>query len=269
MNNKSTSSLKNIFAGVLFIAGSGLAVCATDVSQKMPWEDPNYAKDISATQADSRAEERAKGGWTEFIRHHEDRKRWVTEKKVDILMIGDSIVFGWSREGHEVWNEHYGNRNAVNIGSSGDRTSHMLWHIQDGGLDGMKERNPKVVVIMIGTNNRGEPVNEGRDTAQGVLAILKEVHHRLPDSKILLLAIFPRDWKPTDEGRVRNDRVNGILKTYADNKTVYWLDLKETFLATDGMLRKDLMPDALHPNVEGYREWAKAMEPKLTELLGK
>jgi hypothetical protein len=26
--------------------------------QKMPWEDPSYAKDISATQADSRAEER-------------------------------------------------------------------------------------------------------------------------------------------------------------------------------------------------------------------
>ncbi len=149
--------------------------------QKMPWEDPSYAKDIPATQADSRAEERAKGGWTEFIRHHEDRKKWVTDKKVDILMIGDSIVFGWSREGHEVWNEHYGNRNAVNIGSSGDKTSHMLWHIQDDGLDGMKGRNPEVVVIVIGTNNRGEPANEGRDTAQGVLAILKEVHHRLPE----------------------------------------------------------------------------------------
>ena len=154
---------------------------ATYSSQKMPWDDPSYAKDIPATQADSRAEERAKGGWTEFIRHHEDRKKWVTGKKVDILMIGDSIVFGWSREGHEVWNEHDGNRNAVNIGSSGDTTSHMLWHIQDDGLDGMKGRNPEVVVIMIGTNNRGEPANEGRDTAQGVLAILKEVHHRLPE----------------------------------------------------------------------------------------
>ena len=256
-------------SAVLLMAGGGLVGFATPFSQKMPWEDPSYAKDIPATQADSRAEERAKGGWTEFKRHHEDRKRWVTEKKVDILMRGDSIVFGWSREGHKVWNEHYGNRNAVNIGSSGDRTSHMLWHIQDGGLDGMKDRNPKVVVIMIGTNNRDEPANEGRDTAQGVLAILKEVHHRLPDSKILLLAIFPREWKPTDAGRIRNDQVNSILKTYADNKTVYWLDLKETFLGKDGMLRKDLMPDALHPNVEGYREWAKAMEPMLTELLGK
>jgi beta-glucosidase len=193
----------------------------------------------------------------------------VTEKKVDILMIGDSIVFGWSREGHEVWNENYGNRNAVNIGSSGDMTSHMLWHIQDGGLDGMKDRNPAAVVIMIGTNNRGEPANEGRDTAQGVLAILKEVHQRLPASKILLLAIFPRDGRPEDAGRIRNDQVNSILKTYADNKTVYWLDLKETFLSKDGMLRKDLMPDEVHPNVEGYREWAKAMEPTLTGLLGK
>ena len=79
-------------SAVLLITGRGLVGCATYVSQKMPWEDPSYAKDISATQADSRAEERAKGGWTEFIRHHEDRKRWVTEKKVDILMIGDSMA---------------------------------------------------------------------------------------------------------------------------------------------------------------------------------
>ena len=89
MNNKSTSSLINVFVGALLIMGAGLAGCETYVSQKMPWEDPYYAKDVSATQADSRAEERAKGGWTEFIRHHEDRKKWVTDKNVDILMIAE------------------------------------------------------------------------------------------------------------------------------------------------------------------------------------
>lgn len=256
-----------VFLAAFIGAAAFFADYTASASQAMPWEDPHYAKDIPATIADSRAEERAKGGWTEFVRHHEDRKRWVTEKQVDILMIGDSIVFGWSRLGRKVWDEHYGARNAVNIGSSGDQTSHMLWHIQDGGLDGMKDHNPKVVVIMIGTNNRGKPENEGRDTAQGVLAILKEVHHRLPNSKILLLAIFPRGWTPEDAGRVRNNQVNHILETYADNKTVYWLDLKETFLDKDGQLRKDLMPDALHPNVEGYQAWAKAMEPTLSKLL--
>lgn len=35
------------------------------------------------------------------------------------------------------------------------------------------------------------------------------------------------------------------------------------------MLRKDFMPDALYPNVEGYLEWAKALEPMLTEWLEK
>jgi beta-glucosidase len=260
--------LPYLCAGALLIACDGLAVCETADNHKMPWEDPSYAKDIPATQPDSRAEERAKGGWTEFIKHHEDRKTWVTGKPVDLLMIGDSIVFGWSRVGRAAWNDNYGNRNAVNIGSSGDTTSHMLWHIQDGGLDGMKDRNPATVVIMIGTNNRGDPANEGRDTAQGVLAILKEVHQRLPTSKILLLAIFPRGWTPEDKGRIRNNQINKILQTYADNKTVYWLDLKETFLDKDGMLRKDLMPDGLHPNLDGYREWAKAMEPTLSKMLG-
>ena len=91
---------------------SAVEAAPSPAPQKMQWEDPSYAKDVSATQADSRAEERAKDGWTEFIRHHEDRKKWVTEKRVDILMIGDSIVFGWSREGHKVWDEHYGERNA-------------------------------------------------------------------------------------------------------------------------------------------------------------
>ena len=88
----------------------------------------------------------------------------------------------------------------------------------------------------------------------------------LKPTQLLLLAIFPSEW---DNGRIRNDQVNRILKTYADDKTVYWLDLKETFLGKDGMLRRDLMPDALHPNVEGYREWAKAMEPMLAKLLAK
>ena len=134
-----TAALLGILSPVCFAAETALS----PAPPKMPWEDPSYAKDISATQADSRAEERAKGGWTEFLRHHEDRKRWVTEKNVDILMIGDSIVFGWGRTGQEVWKEHYGTRNAVNIGSSGDKTSHMLWHLQDGGLVGMKDRNPK------------------------------------------------------------------------------------------------------------------------------
>jgi lysophospholipase L1-like esterase len=238
-------------------------------SAKMPWEDPNYAKDTPATIADSRAEERAKGGWTAFIKHHENRKQWVSEKPVDLLMIGDSIIFEYSRSAGKIWDEYYGKRNAVNIASSGDSTQHMLWHIQDGGLDGMKDRNPKVVVVLLGTNNRGELEKKGQDTALGILALLKEIHSRLPKSKIVLMALLPRGWTPDDKGRIRNNEINEIIKGYADNKTVYWLDVGHVFLDKDGNLSRELIKDALHPSTpKGYQALSEAMEPTIKKLLG-
>ena len=145
-----------VMALVIFSGGMCLG-------QQMPWENSEYTRDIPATQADSRAKERAEGGWIAFVKHHENRKQWVTGKDVDLLFIGDSILFEYRRSGKEVWDKYYGGRNAENIASSGDATQHMLWHFQDGGLDGMKHRNPKVVVLLLGTNNRGEPENAGQD----------------------------------------------------------------------------------------------------------
>jgi len=88
------------------------------------------------------------------------------------------------------------------------------------------------------------------------------------ESKILLMPIFPRDDKPVGNGRVRNDEINSIIKKYADEKTVYWLNIGHVFLNEDGTLKRGLMPDALPPNVEGYRVWATAMEPAVRQLLG-
>lgn len=245
---------------LLLILLSGIS-CTS--SPEMPWNDPVYEKNIPATTAIKRTEP----GWNLWIPHHENRSKWVTEKKVDLLMVGDSIVFRWSRNGKKVWEEYYAKRNAVNIGSSGDRTQHMLWHFQNGGLEGMKDRNPKLVLLMIGTNNRGVPEKKGADTAYGILALLKEIRHQLPESKILLMAIFPRGDKPDNPGRLRNNEINNIIHNYADNKTVFWLDIKEVFLNSDGTLNKELMPDGLHPDEKGFRAWAEAMEPTIKKLL--
>jgi len=234
----------------------------------MPWKSPDYRTEIPATQATYRPEPGVEKGWTAWIRHHSDRARWCAEQEVDLLMVGDSIVFGWSRVGRPVWDEFYGKRKAVNIGSSGDRTNHMLWHFQHGGLAGMKDRNPKVVLVMIGTNNRGIPELRGTDTAYGILALLKEIHAQLPQSKIVLMPIFPRGKTADDAGRLRNDEINAIIKGYVDNETVLWLDISHVFTDEAGNLKMDLMPDGLHPNEAGYRVWAEAMEPTLKRLLG-
>ncbi len=236
--------------------------------KKMPWENPVYQKDIPSTMAASRPEPGEGDGWPLWMKHHDQRCQWVAEKEVDLLMVGDSIVFGWSRIGKPVWDEVYEGRKGVNIGSSGDQTKHMLWHFQNGGLTGMKDHNPKVVLVMIGTNNRGIPELHGYDTAYGILALLKEIHAQLPKSKILLMPIFPRGLTPKDEGRARNNEINEIIRTYVDDTTVHWLDIGHVFLNEDGTMKKELMPDGLHPNEAGYRVWADAMEPTLKKFLG-
>ncbi len=122
--------------------------------------------------------------------------------------------------------------------------------------------------MMIGTNNRGKPELHGEDTAYGILALLKEVHAQLPNSKILLMPIFPRGDTPKDAGRVRNNEINEIIHEYVDNETVHWLDINHVFLDKEGKLNRDLMPDGLHPDEKGYSAWAEAMEPTIKKLIG-
>lgn len=184
--------------------------------------------------------------------------------KIDLLFIGDSITQGWEKEGEPVWKKHYADRNAFAIGFSGDRTETALWRLQHGAVENM---SPKLVVMMIGTNNTGNRTENPAYTAAGIQKLLSELQQRLPYSKVLLLAIFPRDEKPDSSLRKINNSVNEIIKNYADNKRVFFADINSVLLTSDGILSKDIMPDLLHPNEKGYNLWAEALEPHLQLLL--
>lgn len=186
----------------------------------------------------------------------------VKQGNVDVLMIGDSITHGWENGGKAVWDEYYGDRNAVNLGFSGDRTEHVLWRLQNGNIDGI---SPKLAVIMIGTNNF--QVNSAEEIADGVKAIVALLREKLPNMKILLLAIFPRMEKP-DENRAKLAKASELFSAAADNKMVTYLDIASAFLDPDGTLPAAIMPDFLHPNAQGYAIWADAVEPTISRLLG-
>lgn len=176
-------------------------------------------------------------------------------KQFDLIFDGDSITDGWQGKGKEVWAQRYGALNAANFGIGGDRTEHVLWRLGKGQVDGM---NPKLIVLMIGTNN------SGRDTAdqiaEGVKAVVNEYLKRCPNSKLLLLAIFPRSEKPTDAIRAKLAEVNTKISALADGKRVTYLDIGAKFLSPDGTLSRDIMPDFLHPNEKGYQIWADAIQ---------
>ncbi|WP_062063543.1 putative glycoside hydrolase [Cellvibrio sp. OA-2007] len=184
--------------------------------------------------------------------------------KIDLLFIGDSITQGWEKEGAPVWEKNYATRNAFAIGFGGDRTENVLWRLQHGAVENM---SPKLVVMMIGTNNTGHRQENPATTAAGIKNLLNELQQRLPNSKILLLAVFPRDEKPDGELRQINNGVNAIIKGFVDNKKIFFADINSVFLTKKGVLTKDIMPDLLHPNEQGYELWAAALEPHLQRLL--
>jgi beta-glucosidase len=195
---------------------------------------------------------------------HEEKIEAATHTDIDLLFIGDSITHGWEDQGTEVWREYYQDRNAFNLGFGGDRTEHVLWRLDHGAVAGMK---PKLAVLMIGTNNTGHRMDPAAYTAEGIERIVGKLREMLPETRILVLGIFPRHVSPYNEMRKRNDEINRLISALDNGETVQYLDIGRAFLNDDGTLRDELMPDLLHPNAAGYSVWAKAMEPAIKRLL--
>jgi len=208
---------------------------------------------------------RADDGWQ---RRHAAMNERVKQGGVDLLFIGDSITQGWETDGAALWKERYAPRKAVNLGISGDQTEHVLWRLQNGNLAGIA---PKAAVVMIGTNNVNNTggKHSADQIAAGVKAIVAELATRTPKTKVLLLAIFPRN-DPGNPNRAKIDAINVQLAKLAaaDAERVTFLDLAPKFLSADGTLAPDVMPDKVHLSAKGYAIWADAIEPELKRLLG-
>lgn len=197
-------------------------------------------------------------------RHEEKLAEKNTMEKVDLVFLGDSITQAWEKEGADVWEAFYQPRHALNLGFNGDRTEHVLWRLAHGEIDNIQ---PKLLVLLVGTNNAGHRMDKAEDTALGIKTILDVLGEKLPRTKILLLAVFPRSAKQTQKLRVLNEQVNQIIRTYADEKRVFFLDINHQFLDENGRLTSDVMNDFLHPNANQYRVFAEAIESHLQRLL--
>lgn len=199
-----------------------------------------------------------------WMPRHEAKLTEEGREDARLLFIGNSITHGWENTGKEVWEEYYTDYGGYNIGFSGDRTENVLWRFEHGELEGI---NPELAILMIGTNNTGHRQDPAECTTAGIEMILNEIKDRLPETKILLLAIFPREASPDGELRQLNNEINQKIEKFADGEDVHFLNINDTFLDENGILSEEIMPDLLHPNEYGYRLWAEAMQPKIVELL--
>lgn len=185
-------------------------------------------------------------------------------KTCRVAFLGDSITQGWQDTGKATWDREFAPLGAANFGYSGDRTEHVLWRLDQGELLPCK---PDLVVMMIGTNNIGHGSSNPSQTADGVKAILERIRKGSPSTKVLLLGIFPRDMKPTDNYRQKVNEATALFKGYADDQHVFFSDIGYAFTYRDGMLKTKLMPDLLHLTPAGYEIWAKAIRRDVDRLL--
>ena len=215
--------------------------------------------------------------------YRDDRPDWWTKRNfevneiakkgdIDLVFLGDSITHAWEGklwawDGELwIWDQYYKHRKPLNLGFSGDRTEDVLWRIQNGNFDGI---SPKLVILMIGTNNTGHRMDNPEWIADGIKAIIEKIHEKTPNTKILLLGIFPRGATPEEPERINNNNVNKIIKNYPKQyRFVHYMDIGEHFLDRDGRLSKEIMPDLLHLSAKGYQIWAESIEEKVKELLG-
>jgi cephalosporin-C deacetylase len=195
--------------------------------------------------------------------------------KIDAYFMGDSITRRWGASDAQYqdllanWNANFKGWNAANFGWGADKTQHMLWRLQNGELDGV---NPKVVVLMAGTNNVGRATPLGdvseraAEVARGVKAVVGEIRKRAPDATLVITGITPRN----DNIAVMPviNQANAEIARLADGKKVRYININEQLAFPDNQLRVGMANDGLHLTPKAYQVWADALQPILAEVLG-
>jgi lysophospholipase L1-like esterase len=171
----------------------------------------------------------------------------VREAQPDVLFLGDSITGNWMDYGLPAWNKYLLPLGSFDIGIAGEITQSILWRLKRGAIDGI---NPKIIVLMIGINNLSTD-DSAADTVRGIKGILSVLRNKLPNAKILLLAILPRDAKITPSAlQQRIIDANKLLSQLHDDK-IYFLDLGPL---AQGKSSAGFFIDGLHPSLAGYQQ---------------
>jgi lysophospholipase L1-like esterase len=180
-------------------------------------------------------------------------------QSINVLFYGDSITEGWGGAGAEVFNQYYAPLGTANYGIGGDQTQHLLWRISNGEVEGLA---PKLCVLKIGTNNLGY---EDRDIANGVITVVNLLRLKLPNMRILLLGILPRN---DANLTARVDNINSMIDDLDDGYWVKFFNMRDTFYMGDGQFNLPLYTDdLLHLSTEGYKAWQQVMDPIFQEML--
>jgi len=209
---------------------------------------------------------------------HEQLLQKAKVGQIDVYFEGDSITRRWGTSDPQYadflanWKQNFFGWNAANFGWGADTAQNILWRLENGELDGV---NPKVIVLLAGTNNIGNAPRPGGDQAKveevttAIKSILDVMRDKAPSATIILMGITPRnDGRGGTQTVATIDQINSQISKFADGKQIRYLNINDKLAKADGTLLEGMTVDGLHLSAKGYQVWADALKPILAEILG-
>jgi lysophospholipase L1-like esterase len=183
----------------------------------------------------------------------------------NIIFLGDSITWRFANPpGQPSWNQDIAPLGALPFGVQGDTTENLLWREENGDL----ASHPKVAVVDIGLNNLSSPggYESISETVTGVKAVVETIRVLSPQTKILLLGVFPTG-SPTNWLRGLEYATNLQLARMANGNTIRFSNPGWKMVGPDGSLGANLWYDNFHPSAQGYAVVGAALTPVLEQML--
>ncbi len=199
--------------------------------------------------------------WERAIRAFESRDRSHPPPKGAVVFAGSSTIRFW-----RALRDDMAPLPAVQRGFGGAKVRDVI-HYMDRLITA---HDPTLVVLYIGSNdlldfggNRPKSIDEMQALYE---TLLTELHDRLPDARIAVLATFP---SPLNAGRSEEiEAVNDRLRSMA--KAEPWLALIDgnaVLKTPSGEPDRSLfLFDRVHLNKAGYAKWAQILRPRLLDL---
>jgi lysophospholipase L1-like esterase len=205
----------------------------------------------------------------------------AASQATSLVFFGDSITWSWSlgpATGKEIWGNQFAPYKPINMGNSGDITPVMLHRVTRGNLNFPAGKHPKVAVMLCGINNFGVTKSaEGKekwdlgpdcppeDIAHGQRAIAQVFRRRMPQTRLIMMALLPVADAAKWEKCKRVNAINASLNL--DANQVAYLDLQDRFLLPDGSINKALFTDGIHLSKAGYEVWEKGITPIMERFM--
>ncbi len=179
-----------------------------------------------------------------------------------VVFMGNSITIGWA--GGQP--DFFEGKPYVNRGISGQTTPQMLLRFRQDVVD----LKPKVVVILAGTNDIAG--NTGPMTLEQIMDNLKSMAEiaRANGIAVVLSSVLPAEdypWRPGLEPNKKIPALNEIIRAYAEQNDIVYLDYFSALTNDKNGMDADLAHDGVHPTKKGYEIMAPLAEQAISNAL--